>query len=1049
MVPAFEQRDDPTMLLHALYARALIVRRLGVSTDEVLDACDTLEEAGQARGVGLWVAVACALRAECRVDDGDVVAATADLARADVELGPTELASPEAFRLLDALAVVYARLRVYDRLDDVRARIEATIESRSPLERAIHWAGWCSELAVRAMEPVAMGEGGPANQTLQRAVEIGARIDGLPPGAVAPSLRRGVSAVRALAAAYRGRPSESLRILGQDAFGEARHLPPVERQIATLAAMRAHAHVGSIASARSLDDAAGQTKATLVHLVLSVCRARERLWLETHAGGQVVPVLNRLVELLVRLGWNGMDLVADTARQSMEHHALREESRTDPLTGVGNRRALDEELRQLVRFSPLPLSLVLIDVDDFKQVNDQFTHVVGDEVLRHVAHGLSQQLRGGDRLLRFGGDEFVALLPATGDQEAHRVAARMESAIKAIDWNELSKGLRVTVTTGSAALWSLTERRPDADAERLFQRADEALLSAKRRREGDHPRRRSVRRAIEAAEAPSPAVEAEAAVAAAALAEAASAEAAAPPSRRSRAATPGAPALAATGSVFETPAFGTPVFDDPAFEATGFESTAFAGDGFGDDAFDAGGRSGSRAVVHSPLMTPTSLPAPPAPALTSSSLAEPPPTAKRRPTPYDKPEQRTAGRDPSPYDVSRVAGPFDDPRRGGPGLGAAAAPAPLTGSQPRVSSAQPAPAASLFNEPTSFVQVPAQAPMYTPPSMGLPPGPSSGFNGHGPVNGGRPPGSHPAADQAGAPANGVAHPSPPHPGRAAEHPYGEAPSPSSYGQSSYDRSGYDRSAYDRSAYERSGYGTPADPGAGYPAPSAPPAPPQAYQTPTYPGSAASERPSWTPSPEVPAAPAYPALPATASTGLDRAPLEPTRAPRAWEPGWKPEWASDLPDGGRSTYGAADDPLTGPYLGPLLDPLLDPTRDRSPDRSARPALGPGTDMIDFTSGLSRHPGQPYPPAGEQPGGYGQNTGYGQNSGYGQNGAGSNGYGPNGYGYGAGGPRPDGDPRYGAESPDDELHPPSVIDLTGHGLRRDPERERQWGRPEDYS
>jgi diguanylate cyclase (GGDEF)-like protein len=158
------------------------------------------------------------------------------------------------------------------------------------------------------------------------------------------------------------------------------------------------------------------------------------------------------------------------------------ESRTDPLTGAGNRRALDEELRHMLRFTPMPLALVLVDIDDFKQVNDAFTHVVGDEVLRRVAECLSRELRVGDHLARYGGDEFIALLPRTGDQEARQVAQRMSDAIATLPWGELADGLSVRVSTGSSALWSLTGRRPDRDAENLFRRADEALLDAKRRR---------------------------------------------------------------------------------------------------------------------------------------------------------------------------------------------------------------------------------------------------------------------------------------------------------------------------------------------------------------------------------------------------------------------------------------------------------------------------------------------------------------------------------------------------------------------------------------
>jgi diguanylate cyclase (GGDEF)-like protein len=331
---------------------------------------------------------------------------------------------------------------------------------------------------------MAAGRGEPDQSLLERALAVSARLDELPRAVVPEQLRRGVQGVRALAATYRGRPSEALRLLGQDAFGEPRNLQPLERQIVTLAAIHAHALVGSVATARSLDEAATPVPAGLPHLVLDACRARERLWLETHAGGDVVPVLTRLDDVLARIGWLGMDLVAQTARQVLEHQILRVESRTDPLTAVGNRRALDEELRRMLRFTPMPLALVLVDIDHFKQVNDAFTHVVGDEVLRRVAECLGRELRVGDHLARYGGDEFIALLPRTGDQEARQVAQRMSDAIGRLPWAELADGLTVGVSTGSAALWSLTGRRPDRDAENLFRRADEALLEAKRRRVG-------------------------------------------------------------------------------------------------------------------------------------------------------------------------------------------------------------------------------------------------------------------------------------------------------------------------------------------------------------------------------------------------------------------------------------------------------------------------------------------------------------------------------------------------------------------------------------
>ncbi|MFI7588515.1 diguanylate cyclase [Spongisporangium articulatum] len=485
IIPGLAGAGDAETLMLALHGRALILRQLGAGTQNAIAACDVLERAAHERQAEVWVAVGCALRARFRVDAGDIGGATADLARAEAQVMEEDPKTEAEYRLLDGLALVYAGLRLHDRADGMRQRIERTIGSRPVLEQAQQWSGWAGELAARAMEPLAGGAPEPQHDLMGRAVEVAARLDDLPEAEVPATLRRGARGVRALAAAYRGRPSEALRLLGPDAFGTVGDLPLVERQIVSLAAMRAHALVGSLATARSLDDAAAAPPATLPNLVLEVCRTRERLWLETYAGGDVIPVLHRMTELLVRLGWRGMDLVADTARQALEHQALRTESRTDALTGVGNRRALDEEMRQLLRFGPLPLALILVDIDHFKEVNDRFTHVVGDEVLRRVAASLASQLRADDQLLRYGGDEFVVLLPATGDEEANAVAERMAAAVASRPWQELADGLVVTVTMGCAAVWSLSGRRPDADAEKLFRRADERLLDGKRRRGDD------------------------------------------------------------------------------------------------------------------------------------------------------------------------------------------------------------------------------------------------------------------------------------------------------------------------------------------------------------------------------------------------------------------------------------------------------------------------------------------------------------------------------------------------------------------------------------
>jgi diguanylate cyclase (GGDEF)-like protein len=479
LLPALEGAADHEALLRGLSGRVCLLRLRQTSTPDLVIACDLLERAAEDRRKPVWKAVAQALRAQTHVDDADIAAAMADLGGLDLDQLDSDLSGASGYQLLDVLAGTYTRLRLHDRADSARRRIEEHVDSRSELERAAHWVGWGVELTRRAIEPLASGAEHPDLDLLDRAASIAAEISHLAPDNVPDRLLRVSGGIRALSAAYREKPSESLRLLGKDAFADPRDLPAMERQVLTLAAMRAHALLGSIATARSLDESATRHVGTLFDTILEVARARERLWLESLANGDVVPVLTRLTELLARLAWQGMDLITDTARQSLEHHVLRAESRTDALTGVGNRRALDEELRNMLRAGPLPLALVLVDVDGFKQVNDRFTHLVGDEVLRRVATALSQQLRLGDKILRYGGDEFVILLPGTADQEAQHVADRMSRAIARLPWSDLAESLSIGITTGYASVWTLSGRRPEKDAEMLFRHADEALLAAK------------------------------------------------------------------------------------------------------------------------------------------------------------------------------------------------------------------------------------------------------------------------------------------------------------------------------------------------------------------------------------------------------------------------------------------------------------------------------------------------------------------------------------------------------------------------------------------
>jgi diguanylate cyclase (GGDEF)-like protein len=148
----------------------------------------------------------------------------------------------------------------------------------------------------------------------------------------------------------------------------------------------------------------------------------------------------------------------------------------DPLTGAGNRIALENTLKREVSLSQRhnqPLSLLVIDIDRFKSVNDGYGHTAGDCVLKDVARQLSHCCRTTDATYRFGGEEFVVILNNTETAGALISAERIRSCIEAMTTTYNDKSLNVTVSIGVATL------HDDDDEARLFDRADKGLLQAK------------------------------------------------------------------------------------------------------------------------------------------------------------------------------------------------------------------------------------------------------------------------------------------------------------------------------------------------------------------------------------------------------------------------------------------------------------------------------------------------------------------------------------------------------------------------------------------
>jgi diguanylate cyclase (GGDEF)-like protein len=161
---------------------------------------------------------------------------------------------------------------------------------------------------------------------------------------------------------------------------------------------------------------------------------------------------------------------------SAEASSFRELSLQDPLTGLANRRALEPLVQDALaelRAGGRPFALAVLDIDQFKNINDRHSHVVGDFVLRALGGLLRETLRGADFAARTGGDELVVLFAEATLSEAIAAAERIRQAISAYDWSELAEGLQVSVSIG------VTAARPEDAVESLMRRADGLMYERK------------------------------------------------------------------------------------------------------------------------------------------------------------------------------------------------------------------------------------------------------------------------------------------------------------------------------------------------------------------------------------------------------------------------------------------------------------------------------------------------------------------------------------------------------------------------------------------
>jgi diguanylate cyclase (GGDEF)-like protein len=181
------------------------------------------------------------------------------------------------------------------------------------------------------------------------------------------------------------------------------------------------------------------------------------------------------------LGYYGsamrMRLYKMNAALGRAKHDAEKLAASDPLTGALSRRAIlpliERSLRRSIR-TGVPASVAMIDLDWFKSINDRFGHLAGDQVLRRVVERIRDCSRETDVIGRYGGEEFILLLPGADPHAGARLVERVRGAISTAEWSDIGPDLEVSVSCGIASI------RPTDTLDDLLARADQALYEAKR-----------------------------------------------------------------------------------------------------------------------------------------------------------------------------------------------------------------------------------------------------------------------------------------------------------------------------------------------------------------------------------------------------------------------------------------------------------------------------------------------------------------------------------------------------------------------------------------